>query len=179
MRLWTWQTRDFDLTNTKEKVDHTKSKYYGTGNGIPEAYEELHRRLGRDQLIWCYLHREDHSETPITCEIEREWELEAPEDEDHVLFIDDLVWNKILGGPCAFPTHLQSWLYDEALKKNPRDSCQQKQFEQQIEDELWEPEPSEVLWDKLILATLSEAVVPGWASALVRHPIPCTWVIKS
>ena len=76
MRLWTWHTPDFSLI--EEKVDHTKSKYY---RKYPETCKELYRQLEEDQIIWCYLHREDHSETPITRETEREWELEVPEDE--------------------------------------------------------------------------------------------------
>lgn len=167
MRLWSWHTPDFSLI--EGKVDHTKSKYY---RKYPEAYEELHRRLGTDQLIWCYLRREDHTETPITCETEREWELEVPEDEDHVLFTDDLVWNKILGEHFGFPPRL---LRNEVMKRNPCDAYQEKQFEQQLADKLRRHKPS---WDKLIIETPSEAVLPGFASALVRHPIPGEWVIK-
>lgn len=53
MKLWTWHKPDFSLV--AGHVDHSKSEYFQTVKGIPEAYTSGHS--SRDQSAHLVLHR--------------------------------------------------------------------------------------------------------------------------
>lgn len=172
MRLWTWHKQDFSLI--KGKVYHVKSDYHKTVQDIVAAYRKLHHRIGTDQVIWCFLRREDHVEIAGAPEIE--WELEVP-DNCILCFVDNIVWNKILCIRCTVPSAIRHQWFAEALRREPGDIDKRHQIEQQLKDEFWKQESPEVLWDKLILSKPSEATVS--ACAVLRHPVPREWVVKS
>ena len=77
MKLWTWQTLDFDLT--RGTVEHGRSEVHAGLPGLAVAQDEIFRRLGVDQIIWCHVRKQDSTwfnstATPPRCE----WELDVP-----------------------------------------------------------------------------------------------------
>lgn len=150
MRLWTWQGRGHLLTDGI--VDHSKGRYWDTEKGIQEAYAKLSQRIGTDQWVWCFTRREDYINAGGQSEVE--WELEVPC--DRVLaFVDDLVWNKILGIRCALPDHVRRTLA-------------------QSKDEFWDSIPRS--WDKLLVCGPGQS--HGSVTALIPHPVERSWVIR-
>jgi hypothetical protein len=50
-------------------------------------------------------------------------------------------------------------------------------IEQQLHDQFWKPEAPDVLWNKLLVANPKEAI--AGACALIRHPVPRAWVVRT
>jgi hypothetical protein len=165
MQLWTWHEPDFDLTSGE--VDHSRSKYYKSTPGILAAYAELSRLLGTDQIIWCYVRRDEYHQLPNLTRIE--WALNVP-DNQILGMIDAYVWNKILG----IKTYPRS-LYSDWLDMAPTDeSARLAYINKKIEDYHSQPEPSGGWWSRLFT---KDSTIEG-ATALLRHPIPEHWVIR-
>lgn len=51
MTLWTWYKPGFSLLHGR--VDHERSEYVQSVEGIAEAYRELAARIGTNQFVWC------------------------------------------------------------------------------------------------------------------------------
>jgi hypothetical protein len=158
--LWTLHSPDFDIRTGR--VDHNKSEYYLNTPGVKEAYHELWRRLNtpEGQIIWCYTTNDEIVKTGIE---EILWELQIPR-ENVICFIDDLVWNRILGIRCDVGKTLRRKLRDEAINKCPGNSssCFDK-----LLDDFWNQKPKTgSWWDELFIQTPGEN-----RSALIYHPV--------
>ncbi len=168
-KLWTLHPPCFSLT--KGRVDHKESENYCDLPGAKEAYHELWSRqqILDGQVVWCYT---DESLIRKTGGIEKiKWELSVP-DSKIICFIDDLVWNRILGKRYRVPDKMRQW-DDEALKKYPNDLNARKDYKGYLEESFWNREPvSGSWWCELF----TENTCNG-ESALIRHPIPCEWII--
>ena len=91
MRLWTYHKPDFSLTSGR--VDLSRSDYFRCMPEIPGAYAELARRVGTDQIIWCYVRPDEYNNIPeLTCV---EWALDVPDDQV-LAIIDSFVWERII-----------------------------------------------------------------------------------
>ena len=172
MKLWTiHDTYDFKLS--EGHVDHSKSHYYNNTHGVKEAYRELWSliKFPDGQIIWCYIRK---GEIPITGTPKIMWTLEVPEN-SVIVYIDDIMWNRILGIRCRLTLSYRRNIRAEAEKKFPNDPCKQRILEKELEKEFWESKlPTEELWKKLLL----DKAVDG-SPALIKHPIPDKWIIKS
>jgi len=132
--LWTVHSPDFDIR--AGKVDHSKSEYYLNTPGVKEVYHELWRRLNtpKGQIIWCYTEYSDIAKTGIKKVM---WELQIPL-ENVVCFIDDLVWNRILGIRCNVGRTLRRKWQNEAIEKCPSDS---HFYFKKCEEDFWNRKP--------------------------------------
>ena len=168
MRLWSLHKPDFSLTCGR--VDHTKSEYYQNTPGVPEAYEELWKLIGipEGQIVWCFTCRDEiKPEVPKVL-----WELEVPEKEI-VRFVDDIVWNRILGIRCALPTRLRQCFHREAIETFPDNPSKRNDYREKKVDAFWRKDaPTGNWWDLLFVQKSCEG-----ASAIVRHPLRHGWVV--
>jgi hypothetical protein len=171
MRLWTaHRNRMFSLTSGR--VDHAQSEYYRDVPRVSIMYARLWQKLGiRDgQIIWCYTRAEDILITSIP---KYTWELEVP-DSSILAYIDDVVWNCLLGIKIRLTSAYASPIREEAAKKYPDDPRLRRQFETESEHLFWDHMPPEsTLWERLFL----EKPVDG-SSALIEHPVPDEWVVS-
>ncbi len=168
INLWTLHTPDFSLT--EGRVDHCKSEYYQNTAGVKQAYPELWRRINipDGQIIWCYL---DKTEIPKTGVKKILWELRLPESE--VKFVDDMVWNRILGIKCGPPQGLRNQWKEESLKKYPNNIAAAKNYEKRCQDDYWNQKPkSNSWWDELFVKRGESTSM----SALIRHPTRKDWL---
>jgi hypothetical protein len=151
MKLWTWQSPDFSLT--EGHVIPERSDYFQTVLGIPKAYRRLWKRFGTDQIIWCYTNADAHYKSPI---VETEWSLDVP-DAQVLAFVDDLVWNRILGIKCALPRPLcRDWTEEQVAA-------------------FWARKAPPGGWWNCLFVNHGKG---DSTSALIRHPIPQEWVIS-
>lgn len=168
LTLWTLQSPDFKLSSGR--VDHGKSKYYLTVNGVKEAYSELWKRLdiSDGQIVWCYTNAEGIVKTGIR---EIRWELQVPR-EKIICFIDDLVWNRILGIKCGVgPNMRRQWIM-KAVRCCPANS---PVYVKKLEDEFWNRQPATgSWWDELFVENIGESV-----SAIIYHPVPIEYVVDN
>jgi hypothetical protein len=163
IQLWTWQEPDFSLTSGY--VDHAQSEYYNTVLGVPEAYAILAKRLGTDQIIWCYVRRDEYDNLPHLTRIE--WALDVPDD-DILAIIDTYTWNRLLGIETYPRTRYLRLLRDAPMEETARNA----HIEQQIRDYHSQPEPDGGWWSRLFM---TDTTVEG-ATVLLAHPIPESWV---
>lgn len=171
IKLWTIQSPDFSLTDSH--VDHNKSEYYLDLPGAKDAYHKLWHKLQiRDgQLIWCFTYEDDIVKTGTK---KIKWELHAPSSEV-ICFIDQLVWNRILGIKCLVTRNMRNQWRKEALKRFPNNPNDSKTYEKMCEEEFWAQKPKGGdWWDELFVKNTGEGV-----SALIKHPIPSKWIHKS
>jgi len=165
--LWTVHSPDFDIR--AGKVDHSKSEYYLNTPGVKEVYHELWRRLNtpKGQIIWCYTEYSDIAKTGIKKVM---WELQIPL-ENVVCFIDDLVWNRILGIRCNVGRTLRRKWQNEAIEKCPSDS---HFYFKKCEEDFWNRKPKTgSWWDELFIQDTGEN-----ASAIICHSIPEKFIKK-
>ncbi len=172
LRLWTVHPPGFSLT--EGRVDHSKSKYYCDTHGVKDAYHELwHRRQIPDgQVVWCYT---DEGSIERTGEKKVKWDLYDPSLKT-ICFIDDLVWNRILGIKCGFRDGIEGGIgyqwHKDALEKFPNDLKASKAYEARCFEDFWSQEPkSGNWWNELFTENAGNGV-----SALIRHPIPSKWI---
>ncbi len=172
MKLWTiHDTYDFKLS--EGHVDHSKSDYYNNTPGVKKAYPQLWSliRMLDGQIIWCYTRKEDIC---ITSKPMIMYTLKVPED-SVITYIDDIMWNCILGNQVRLTPSYRRPIRAKVEKKFPNDSCNQIILEKELENKFWENKPpAKELWKKLLL----DKAVDGF-SALIKHPIPDDWIIKS
>lgn len=171
MELWTiHDTYDFKLS--EGHVDHSKSDYYNNTLGVKKAYPQLWSLIGipDGQIIWCYTRKEDICITGIPI---IRYTLEVPED-SVITYIDDIMWNCILGIQVRLTPSYRRPIRAEAGNKFPNDPYKRKDFEEELENKFWENKPpAEELWDNLLL----DKAVDG-SPALLKHPIPDDWIIE-
>jgi hypothetical protein len=171
VKLWTWHKPDFSLL--KGRVEHERSEYVQSVGGVRDAYRELAARIGTDQFIWCYT--VPNQRIISAAHMEVEWVLDVPP-EAILRFVDDLVWNRILGIRCALPPSMRFTWKQQALRRFPNDITARRESEQQQEEAFWtQPPPSESWWDNLFVEQQAKQLV----SALVRHPVEPEWVLSN
>ena len=170
MQLWTYHEPRFSLTSGS--VDHSLSTYYCTVEGVPEAYRRLWARLDNNtQIVWCYTVPNQYSPTGIG---RVEWLLDIS-DEAITAFVDDIVWNRILGVRCGLPTALRSKWKDEAIAAHPEDAAGRKVHVEKQTEKFWSLEaPDGDWWKVLFVAQQARECV----SALIDHPIDTACVTR-
>jgi hypothetical protein len=168
MKLWTWHSSDFSLT--QGLVDHARSSFFQTVLGVPSAYQELWLRLGTCQIIWCYTNREERHKTGVP---QCEWALEVPD--DRILrIVDGIVWNHIIGAKnCPGPSIDENEWKAEAHRLHPHDKDLRESFCANRRKAYWnQPPPPEGWWSRLFVSDISGEC--RWA--LIRHPVPTAWI---
>lgn len=167
MKLWTWQGPGFSLT--EGYVDIRQSEY-ANNEPIIAVYKDLASRIGTDQIIWCLTKRD----APFLDRVE--WVLDVPCDEI-VKFVDNIVWNRMLGKRPRPPKRIRDEITNEAFSKFPQDSDARRRLEQELEDQFWSQPPPEGTswWDHLFVAPAASEDV----CALVRHPLKPEWVVSN
>jgi hypothetical protein len=169
MRLWTWHTPDFSLL--EGSVDHSRSVYFQTHPGVPAAYRELAKRLGTDQLVWCYTAPNQHHY--IASDNKVEWELDVP-DGEIVALIDAVAWSRIIGQNLAITRELSDRWHAEAKALHPTDEAAQRAHEKERLRQSAVPPPGG--WWSVVF--VHDRTGEG-VSALVRHLVPKSWIVKS
>ncbi|MCH7702889.1 MAG: hypothetical protein IID37_14490, partial [Planctomycetes bacterium] len=168
-KLWTWHKPDFSLLDGH--VDHTRSEYVRTVDGVGGACRQLAARIGTGQLIWCYTVPDQRIVRP--CHTEVEWVLDVPP-KSILQLVDDIVWNRILGIRCTLPPKIRHAWRDEALRRFPYDAGARAGFETEQEESFWTQPPSgESWWDVLFVREEAREGV----SALVPHPVEAEWIV--
>jgi len=176
MELWTWHEPDFSLLSGR--VEHNRSEYYQRVPGIVAAYDELWHRLKNDgQLVWCCTDISEHGDLESSPHVL--WKLDVPPDQ--ILgFVDEIVWNRILGFRCSCQSLRYSW-QSRAIEaccadRKPLDTELLTSMAQQYEDEFWNASPpGGSWWNALFLEPQAKPLV----SALIRHPVPLEWVTEN
>jgi len=166
IKLWTIHSPDFSLTDGR--VDHNKSKYYLDTPGVKDAYPKLWHKvqIPDGQVVWCCTYENDivKTETEMI-----KWDLSIPSSKV-IRFIDQLVWDLILGYKCT-PRNMHDQWFEE-WKKIPNNPNTLKAYLKKREEEFWEQKrKSGDLWDQLFVKNTGEYI-----SALIRHPIPSEWI---
>lgn len=165
MKLWTWHEPEFSLV--AGRVALSRSTYYATVASAPEAYAKLARRLGTDQIIWCYPRPGEYHVRPQCTRVE--WALDVP-DHEILAITDAYIWNKILKLR-TYPESLRhKWLDDAPIDEAARDAY----LALKIAAYHSEPEPDGGWWARLFT---SDGMAEG-AQVLLRHPIPQSWVVS-
>lgn len=136
MKLWTWQKPDFSLLDGH--VDHERSEYVQSVEGLAEAYRELAARIGTSQFVWCNTVAGQRAVLP--CQTEVQWILDVPR-EAILRFVDDIVWNRILRIRCAVPTRTRLGWFDEALQRFPGDAAARERFVAERSESFWSQSP--------------------------------------
>ena len=169
MKLWTWHKPDFSLLDGH--VDRKKSEYIETVPGYDIASRELASRLGTSQFVWCFTLPDRWIVTPGQTEVE--WVLDVP-CKAILKFVDDIVWNRILGEECILPGTMRDEFWDQALQRFPDDADAREQFVKEREESFWaKPPPSGDWWDCLF----TQDHAGEYVSALVPHPCQLDWVV--
>ncbi len=149
--LWSYHLKDHNFDLTSGQVDHSKSRYYNKTQGVKDAYPKLWQMLEipSGQIVWCYTDDKTFKKTGIPY---LEWHLKVPT-QNILKYVDDIVWNRILGIRCSLPEYLSQKLRREGKK----------------EEVFWNQQaPSGDWWNHLLLARPHE----GDCWALIRHPVP-------
>ena len=101
------------------------------------------------------------------------YELEVPQSKI-IAFVDDIVWNKILGYKPGLPSIERRWR-NEAIEKSPGNRKAHDKYVEERYKELWiEPPPSGDHWNELIVTRPCELV-----SAVIAHPVPKEMLLDS
>jgi len=172
MRLWTWQEPEQCLTCGC--VDLEQSEYCRDDPAIRDAYAELAKVVGTDQLIWCYVRDGEYS--IFDCDTRLRWTLEVPDD-GILRFTDDHIWNRILGKKIRIPRAINcQWEID-----CPPGEADRAAYLNRREDEYYaQTPPGGSWWPQLFIdkSALRLDDKEQLSSALLRHPIPQPWVVR-
>ncbi len=164
MKLWTWHGTDFSLTCGR--VDHSLSQYYNCMPSIPPAYAELARRVGTDQIIWCYA-RPDPDEYEDLKQIK--WVLDVSDDRI-LAIISSPIWERIICTKALPPALREKWKC-EAFQGKHDDS--EAYIEEKSEEYFSQPPPEGGWWTDLFISDIGAE----GARVLLKHPIPDSWVV--
>ena len=166
--LWTIQSPEFDIRTGR--VDHSKSEYYLTVPGVKEAYHELWQRLNipEGQIIWCYAHENNIVKTRTE---KIKWMLHFPRSEV-ICFVDNLVWNRILGTihNVALRNMQNQWF--EKWEKIPNNPTTLEAYIRMCEKEFRAQKPKTgSWWDELFVRNADESI-----DTIIHHPVPDKFV---
>lgn len=179
MKLWAIHNKNDDTNDFKlseGRVDHSKSDYYNDKHGVTPGVKEAYHRLWSlikvpdGQIIWCCTREKDFVKTSTP---KIKWTLDVPEC-SIITYIDYIVWNRILDIRVPLPTSYKRDIKAKA-GANPNDGPKRYALEKKLEKEFWENKPPvEELWEKLLIDKAGDC-----SNALIKHPIPTNWIIKS
>ncbi|MFC1635052.1 hypothetical protein ACFL5Z_09430 [Planctomycetota bacterium] len=162
-------------------MDHAKSKYFQNTPCVKQAYPELWRRINipDGQIIWCYLDKTEIRKTGIEMVL---WKLCLPETEvirlpgsKVIQFVDDMVWNRILGREreCELPQGLCNQWREKSVEKYPNNPAAAKNYEKKCQNDYRNKKPkSNSWWDELFVQRGQSTSI----SALIRHPVRKDWI---
>lgn len=168
MRLWTCHTPEFSLT--EGRVNYKLSPYYRDPD-VPNfdiAMPRLWEILGTDQLVWCCVKRDQHSQTSTP---RVKWEVEVPEC-GILRFVDDHVWNRILGKDCPPLSARRAW-QTRATQLYPNDDSGRDRYVREQREEYRNEEPPVGGWWSCVFVDNADGES---VSALIRHPVSPEWV---
>jgi hypothetical protein len=168
INLWTIQHPEFDITSGI--VEHEKSEYYLPLSGVKEAYHELWQRLNipEGQILWCYTTKDDIVKTG---EEKILWELQIPR-EKVICFLDDLVWNRILGTIQDISLRSMHNQWFEEWKKVPNNPITWEDYIERCEEEFRAQKPKTgSWWDELFVQHIGE-----YTCAIIHHPVEDNFV---
>jgi hypothetical protein len=172
MLLWTWQGEIFNPLS--DRVDRKKSRFYDPTvcKTIQQAYHELDELLARPgqqhQYLWCLTDRKEARERWNKRLL---WTIEVP-DENVLGFIDDRLWNHLIGSEYVPQILLEEW--SEALL-NLEGTAYEQAMDRRSRD-YHESFPSRVVCLEQLLTSGQPG--PG-VSALITAPIEIDWLRPS
>lgn len=168
MRLWTYQTPDFDIFSGSEQVDHARSEFASTVEAYLSGIEDLVELLGTDQFLWAEKHAR-----PWNGRVE--YELEVPS-ESMLGVLDGFLWNlRIDQRKVPPPERMEKQWSDEAAKLYPSDGYARRHYEKTKRREYqMRPLPERWLAKALRLGPTSED--PQY---LLPFPVPRGWHVSS
>lgn len=178
MRLWTWQKRDFDITNKDVRVENLENSQYANGPGenrsehFKTIYSRLFKKLGTDQFHWFFKEEDEAKSKESHIEFYKQgrvlWEINVPV-ANVFKRICGIAWNHLLKTN-TFPSKLHDYW---RLKANYDHSLIEK-WKQEFED-FWGSKSEDELWDLLLL----KKAVEGCTQVLLRHPLENTWIVRN
>lgn len=102
MRLYTWQSPDFDIVKDVSDVEKHCDEM------LKDSYQWLFKILDTNEVIWCWSREENHN--PPHAQEQVQWTLDVPE-EEIITTINSDVWDSVICGYNYIPAQL-SWWYD-------------------------------------------------------------------
>lgn len=102
MRLYTWQSPDFDIVRDVSDVEKHCDEM------LKDSYQWLFKMLGTNEVIWCWSREENHH--PVHALEQVQWTLDVP-DEEIVAIINSDVWDMVICEYDYIPAQF-SWWYD-------------------------------------------------------------------
>jgi len=168
--LWSFHKPGHSLLDGR--VDYRLSAYCDDA-GIMAAYSQLHRRLGTDQIIWCYTRKDEFRETGIPMV---EWAFEVPVS-DVLAFCDSTVWTRIIAkAGSTLPGGLRRRFMKQALERFPDQPDERHAYEARLTEAYWsQPAPSGDWWNHLLVEYTGQESV----DALIPHPAHREWHVGS
>ena len=162
--LWTLHTPDFSII--EGRIDHSKSKYYQDTPGVKQAYSKLWQyiKIPDGQIIWCYLDKTEIRKTSTKMVL---WEICLPKSKI-IKYVDDMVWNRILGIKCHVPSSLSDQWRQKAIKKFPHNPTLAHEYEKKCRDDYWAQKPKGNSWWDELFVKMDKGLS---MSALIRHPV--------
>lgn len=177
IKLWSWHEPEL-FSLTEGRVDWGQSAYFNdeTIPKVKQAYAELKRLLGTDQVIWCLTNdvHHDYKGAPKVG-----WVLSVPE-EKIFRILDTYAWEKLLGTK-SYPHSLkQKW--EEELPDHVKQGS--KEYEDRIQQKLdlyLSNETRQEILDRLFIETPYAKAMKEYESitVLLKHPIPESWVLQT
>lgn len=172
MQLWTEQAATFALSEGQRRPDMSKYR-----DEITRHYEELHRRVGHDQFLWCT--REVPNEFDLrnaAANGKVYYQLDVPPS-GIVKIVDGIVWNRILGIQCSLPQAIRYRFDDEAANQFPHDIAAQRARRSELEEAFWlTAPPNGSWWSALFIDDISRD--PN-GQVLVTFPLHPSWIVRT
>jgi len=189
MRLWTWQSKDFSIIDSKLKVDSLEYSRY-LAERIPEPersrflslYQRLWAILRTDQYHWYYTEEKDAKSEESKLEYTKGeilWEVKVPID-DIFKIVCSVAWNRLRKKEPYLTQAIREYLRKTELTYNYDKLC--NKFE-----EFWKQKTEDQLWG-LLLLDLNEShdmspifleIIKPCTQVLLRHPVKEEWVTKN
>jgi hypothetical protein len=102
MRLWTWQTADFDFASATRDISLSDQYEH---ERVKAAALELQQRLRTSNFVWCFARKCDSEWANLPCFKRRgKWELNVPR-YGIIRLVKHTVWEKLINidGPAHAP----------------------------------------------------------------------------
>jgi len=169
VRLWTSQPAGFSIVTGT--LDPKRSRY--NCDTVPNYLVrrgELAHRLGTDRFLWCSTVRPVRYVQPVDPEVE--WELEVPTAQI-LKFMDDIVWNRILGLTCDVPERRKAWKKN-AWDRFHDDADAYDRYMAEQREAFWNQAPPGGSWWNALFV---EPQVGETITALIPFPVHKEWII--
>ncbi len=103
MRLWTWQSPQWNICDTPRDLERARTAWNDIKR-LEQLYDKLHRKLGTCQFIYC----EPRYSHWTGDEIRTLWVLDVPDDEI-LAYLDAEMWRELLDGKFKTATETTAW----------------------------------------------------------------------